>query len=142
MQDLLFAIYSGRFAPSSSEITEKSKPSSGRRIIALDLIRESTPVKDLRDVSKFLKEPLTPMGDSPDPPSRQIAPITPTSLPLLPPSTVKSLINHLPKASDLNAVIQSSQQEIIQNGNELLAAIRIVIIQINLYLIYNLIHLQ
>ena len=108
--------------------------------MALDPIRESTPVKDLRDVSKFLKEPLTPMEDSPDRPSRQIDPITPSSLPPLPLSAAKSLISNLPKASDLNAVIQSRQQEIIQNGNELLAAIRIVIIQINLYLNYKLIH--
>ena len=111
--------------------------------MALDPIRESTPVKDLRDVSKFLKEPLTPMEDSPDRPSRQINPVTPSSLPLLPPSTAKSLISHLPKASDLNVVIQSRQQEIIQNASELLAAIRIVIIQIlNLYLNYKLILLQ
>ena len=108
--------------------------------MALDPIRESTPVKDLRDVSKFLKEPLE---DSPDRPSHLIDPITPSSLPPLPPSTAKSLISHLPKASDLNAVIQSKQQEIIQNGNELLAAIRIVIIRIlNLYLNHKLIFLQ
>jgi hypothetical protein len=103
--------------------------------MALDPIRESTPVKDLRDVPKFLKEPLTLMEDSPDRPSRQNNPITPSGLPPLPPSTAKSLISHLPKASDLNAVFQSRQQDIIQNGNELLAAIRIVIIQIfDLYL--------
>jgi hypothetical protein len=46
-------------------------------------------------------------------------------LPSLPLSTAKSFISNLPKASELNAVIQSRQQEIIQNGNEFLAAIRI-----------------
>ena len=126
LPDPLFPVYSGRFAPSTSEIADKPKSSSGRRIVALDPIRESTPVKDLRDVSMFLKHPLTPMESSPS--SRQIDAITPSSLPPLPPSPspAKSLISHLPNASEIKAVVQSRQQEIIQNGNELLTAIRIV----------------
>jgi hypothetical protein len=121
---LLFTIYSERFAPSTSKIAEKPKSSSNRT--ALDPIRESTPVKDLRDVSMFLKDPLTPMGGSPNQSSRQIDAITPSSLPPLPLSPAEAFISHLPKASELKAVVQSRQQEIIKNGNELLATIRIV----------------
>lgn len=112
--------------------------------MALDPIRESTPAKDLRDVSRFLKEPLTPMEGSPDRPSRQIDVTTPSSLPPLPHSSpAKSLISHLPKASELKAVVQCRQQEIIQNGNELLVAIRIVnTLILNLHLNHQLIPLQ
>ena len=98
--------------------------------MALDPIRESTPVNDLHDVSKFLKDPLTPAESSSNRSSHQINLVTPSSLPLPAPSTVKSLISHLPKTSELKAVVQCKQQEIIQNGNDLLVAIRIVIIQI------------
>lgn len=111
--------------------------------MALDPIRESTPVNDLRDVSKFLKDPLTPMGSSSYRSSPQIDPITPSSLPPLPPSPAKSLISHLPKASELKAVVQCKQQEIIQKANEFLSATRIVTLLVpNLYLNHKLILLQ
>src|ERR1700678_2461982 len=106
------------YAESWFKIAEKPKSSSNRT--ALDPIRESTPVKDLRDVSMFLKDPLTPMGGSPNQSSRQIDAFTPSSLPPLPLSPAEAFISHLPKASELKAVVQSRQQEIIKNGNELL----------------------
>ncbi|KAF8162136.1 hypothetical protein BJ912DRAFT_1068971 [Pholiota molesta] len=57
-------------------------------------------------------------------------PTTPSSLPPLPPSApaspAKSIIEHLPKAAEVKSAVveQFKQQQILQNGNELLVALR------------------
>ncbi|KAF8154062.1 Rft protein-domain-containing protein [Crassisporium funariophilum] len=114
---------STRFAPSTSDIAEKPKSST----IRLDPIREreSTPNNDLRDVSMFLKRPFSPVESTPNQSQRHIDATTPSSLPPLPPSPTKSLIDHLPNAADMRAAVQQfKQQEVLQNGNELLMALR------------------
>ncbi|PPQ98649.1 hypothetical protein CVT24_004147 [Panaeolus cyanescens] len=121
---------STRFAPSipTTGAGDSAKPSSSVRR-PLDPIREGTPVKDLRDVSQFLKHPFSPVQDSPESSPRQAAqqaPATPSSLPPLPPSPAKSLIEHIPNAaSNVRAAVEHiKQQEVLQNGNELLIALR------------------
>ncbi|KAF9471930.1 hypothetical protein BDN70DRAFT_887571 [Pholiota conissans] len=123
---------SGRFALSAtSDPFEKPKSSSSRR--ALDAIKEdtATPSKDLRDVSMFLKNPLiSPAESTPVQSPRQslIDPTTPSSLPPLPPSApaspTKIIVDHLPNVADVRAAVESKQQQVLQNGNELLVALR------------------
>ncbi|KDR74156.1 hypothetical protein GALMADRAFT_212311 [Galerina marginata CBS 339.88] len=116
---------SSRFAPSEPTI-EKPRSSTGRRITALDPIREATPVKDLRDVSTFLKHPFSPLESTPNTSPRHGEPITPSSLPPLPPSPspAKSIVQHLPNTAEVRAAVQVKQQEVLQNGFELLIALR------------------
>jgi len=122
---LIQILSSGRFAPSSSESIDKPKSSSGRRVTALDPINE-TPTKDLRDVSTFLKRPSSPTTPSQQSP-RGLDAITPSSLPPLPPSPSKSVIDHLPKVAEVKAAVQQFQpQEVLQNGHKLLIALRTV----------------
>ncbi|CAA7261927.1 unnamed protein product [Cyclocybe aegerita] len=111
---------STRFAP------PEEKPKSSRRVAPLDPIKESTPVKDLRDVSTFLKHPISPFDSTPSQSPRQVAdPVTPSSLPPLPPSPVKSIIERLPNTTEVKAAVQQfKQQEILQHSNELLIAFR------------------
>ncbi|KIM41650.1 hypothetical protein M413DRAFT_27253 [Hebeloma cylindrosporum] len=117
------SIPSGRFAPSSESI-DKPRSSTGRRVTALDPINE-TPTKDLRDVSTFLKRPHSPVTSTPNQSPRGFDAITPSSLPPLPPSPSKSIIDHLPNAAEVKAAVQQFQpQEVLQNGNELLIALR------------------
>jgi hypothetical protein len=123
---LIQVSFSGRFAPSSSESMDKPRSSTGRRVTALDPINE-TPTKDLRDVSTFLKRPFSPITSTPNQSPRALDAITPSSLPPLPPSPSKSIIDHLPKVGDVKAAVQQFQpQEVLQNGNELLIALRTV----------------
>ncbi|KJA17153.1 hypothetical protein HYPSUDRAFT_46682 [Hypholoma sublateritium FD-334 SS-4] len=79
----------GRFAPDE-------KPRSARRsVTALDPVVEATPVRDMRDISVFLKHPFSP---APSPrPAVDLG--TPSSLPPLPPSPAKSIIAALPAAA-------------------------------------------
>jgi hypothetical protein len=94
--------------------------------MALDPIKE-TPTKDLRDVSTFLKRPFSPNDSTPNQSPRQLDAITPSSLPPFPPSPTKSIIDRFPKVAEVKAAVQQFQrQEVLQNGNELLIALRIV----------------
>ncbi|PPQ74525.1 hypothetical protein CVT26_007921 [Gymnopilus dilepis] len=122
---------SSRFAPVESTHDNKPRSSTGRsRVTALDPIREGTPVKDLRDVSSFLKQPLSPQDSNSTPANspRRDEPITPSSLPPLPPSAptsvVKKVVEQLPKPSEVKAAVEARQQEVLQNGYELLLALR------------------
>ncbi|KAF8966970.1 hypothetical protein BDZ97DRAFT_1806136 [Flammula alnicola] len=125
--NLLTQCLSGRFAPSGSDAQEKPRSSIGRRsTTSLDPIKETTPVKDLRDVSTFLKHPFSPLESTPNQSSRQVDVTTPSSLPPLPPSPAKSIVDNLPKAADVKAAVQQfRQQQVLQNGNELLIALRV-----------------
>ena len=98
--------------------TRAEKPRSSNRVAGLDPIRETTPVKD---VSSFLKQlPSTPQKS----PQQDIDLTTPSSLPPLPPSPAKSIIEHLP---DVRAVVQHiNTQELLPHGTEFLEATRTV----------------
>ncbi|KAH9477029.1 hypothetical protein JR316_0010945 [Psilocybe cubensis] len=120
---------SGRFAPSSStpDTIEKPRSSLGRasRVLPLDPIKEATPPKDLRDVSTFLKHPFSPAETTPAKSPRQIDLTTPSSLPPLPPSPAKSIIERLPKASEVKATLETKQEEALQNGYEMITSLRL-----------------
>ncbi|KAF9005258.1 hypothetical protein BDQ17DRAFT_1424386 [Cyathus striatus] len=112
-----------RNTPTVADLQAQEKPrySSARRVPSLDPVRESTPVKDLRDVSTFLKHPFSPLDSTPGGESHHAVeadgevPPTPSSLPPLPPSPAKSLVERLPQAADVSAVVEQfkSRQEII-----------------------------
>jgi hypothetical protein len=95
-----------RFAPpvSDSALAEEtsrinsnaSRPS--RRVTALDPVRESTPNGDMRDVSTMLKPPSTPHESTPATTTREHPlstrqPATPSRLPPLPDSPMKSVLD-------------------------------------------------
>lgn len=103
---------------------KNSKSPTGRRVTALDPVRESTPVNDLRDVSMYLKQPVSPIDSTPphSPPQRQL--ITPSSLPALPPSPSGSLIEHGPTSSVVNVIGQPIQHDLVQSSRESLALLR------------------
>ncbi|KAF9451312.1 hypothetical protein P691DRAFT_757363 [Macrolepiota fuliginosa MF-IS2] len=102
-----------------------------RRPVVLDPVQEATPAKDLRDVSAYLKHPISPVASTPDhSPRRSEDAPTPSSLPPLPPSSpapvspVKVLIDNL-KAPDVAAVVENiKQHDIRQTVHESLVALR------------------
>ncbi|KAF8894999.1 Rft protein-domain-containing protein [Gymnopilus junonius] len=114
--------------PHPRYFSDKPRSSTGRRITALDPIREATPVKDLRDVSTFLKQPISPQDSTPAQSPRRAEPLTPSSLPPLPPSAptsvVKQVVEQLPKPAAVKAAVGARQQEVLQNGYELLVSLR------------------
>jgi hypothetical protein len=95
-----------------SDVADKPRSSGRRSIITLDPITEITPTKDLRDVSTFLKHPLSPENDE--------------SITSPPPSPAKSLIERLQDVPVQSVVQQLRGQEILQNGNELVVSLRSV----------------
>jgi hypothetical protein len=101
--------------------SDAAEKPSGRRSFTLDAITEITPSKDLRDVSTFLKYPLSP-GNS----ASNQSPLADASLVPLPPSPAKSLIEHLPHVPVQSVVRQFREQEILQRGNELVISLRSV----------------
>ena len=131
---------STRFAPPTGP---DLKPSSGkssavavsRRVTALDPIRESTPVADLHDVSTFLKNPFSPADDSSStnhgsPSSqRELGLVTPSSLPPLPPSPSRSILEHISRRPDVDVIVETLRRKeeiVLQNGNEMFVAFRAV----------------
>ncbi|KAF8064105.1 Rft protein-domain-containing protein [Lyophyllum atratum] len=110
----------------SASITETAKPSSrGRRVVALDPVRESTPNNDLRDVSMFLKHPASPFESTPNQSPLQDVVITPSSLPPLPPSPAKSLMEHIPAPPDVDVLAAKiKDNELLRNSMEMLERFR------------------
>ena len=105
----------------SSRLALGEKPqSSGRHYIALEPISESTPAKDLRNVSTFLKQPLSPEDYAPN----QFPASAPSPVPL--PSPAKSLIEHLQSAPVQSVVRQFREKEILESGNEIIVSLRCV----------------
>ncbi|KAF9460475.1 hypothetical protein BDZ94DRAFT_1265994 [Collybia nuda] len=118
---------SSRFAPPEPpSLKPNSRRSSlGRRITALDPVRESTPVSDLRDVSMFLKRPTSPITSTPNQSPRQFDDTTPSSLPPLPPSPSASLIEHIRVSPSTNVITeQIKQSDMLQNSRETLIRVR------------------
>jgi hypothetical protein len=129
--------HSTRFAPpSSSEHKESPSKTSavalGRRVTALDPVRESTPVADLRDVSTFLKNPFSPANDSNhgSPSSqRELGLVTPSSLPPLPPSPSRSILEHISRHPDVDVLVETlrrKEEVVLRGGNEMFIAFRAV----------------
>ncbi|KXN85804.1 hypothetical protein AN958_10811 [Leucoagaricus sp. SymC.cos] len=111
--------------------TEPKPPSRvGRRSGPLEPVPEATPPKDLREVSAFLKHPISPVESTPvkSPRAAEVVP-TPSSLPPLPPSPspvaaspAKSIIQ---KTADVAAKVQEIKpHDIIQGGQESLLNLR------------------
>ncbi|KAG6855617.1 hypothetical protein H0H87_000252 [Tephrocybe sp. NHM501043] len=117
--------------PQIPTVQSLPKPNSrGRRVIPLEPVRESTPVNDLRDVSMFLKNPLSPFENTPQQSPRQAIDITPSSLPPLPESPTKtspakSIIEHLATSKDVQVLkTKIKDTELLQNSLEVLEQIR------------------
>lgn len=107
--------------------TTSSKSPFGRRVTALDPVRESTPVTDLRDVSMYLKHPLSPTNSTPNQSPRPIDVTTPSSLPPLPPSPVGSSAEQAPNMLTVNVTIpQIPRHDIILRSREHLSDVRTV----------------
>jgi hypothetical protein len=115
--------------------TASEKPRSSNRIAALDSIRETTPVKDLPSPAES-KDPSPTPYTSPRIAHKADAsvPPTPSSLPPLPESPIKSIVQAIPKPNDVIAavsavqrrVVQQTQREILPHGTELVEATRAV----------------
>ncbi|RDB23509.1 hypothetical protein Hypma_009237 [Hypsizygus marmoreus] len=114
----------------SSRTAETGKPASSsrslsRRVIALEAVRESTPNGDLRDVSIYLKQPISPIDSTPDQSPRQVIPTTPSSLPPLPPSPSKSLIEHITQPPAVDVISKRLREnEMLQEGMKMWVSIR------------------
>lgn len=107
--------------------TASGKSPFGRRVTALDPVRESTPVTDLRDVSMYLKHPISPIQSTPNQSPRPVDVTTPSSLPPLPPSPFRSSAEQAPEIPAVNVPIpQISRRDIIQGSREHLADLRTV----------------
>jgi hypothetical protein len=91
---------SNRFAPDDEPLGRVKS-----RVSAMEVITETTPAKDARDVSKVLKS--STIFDSPVREKALVTiPTTPSSLPPLPPSPERSILSRIPQPS---ALIQSVQ---------------------------------
>lgn len=118
---------SSRLVPTETTAmkTTSSKSPFGRRVTALDPVRESTPVTDLRDVSMYLKHPLSPTNSTPNQSPRPIDVTTPSSLPPLPPSPVGSSAEQAPNMLTVNVAIpQIPRHDIILRSREHLSDVR------------------
>ena len=95
-----------------------------RRPNALDPIRESIHTKDL-DASTSLEHPLSP-AKSPSHRTARHVDIIKSQI-TLSQSPSKSLIERIPKAPEVEAIVrQFRPQDVLQNGNELLISLRLV----------------
>ncbi|KAG6853216.1 hypothetical protein C0991_006119 [Blastosporella zonata] len=118
--------------PQIPSVQSLPKPNSRGRRVASSLypVRESTPVNDLRDVSMFLKNPVSPFDDTSEQSPRQAIVSTPSSLPPLPLSPVKtspskSIIEHLPTSKDVEVLAnQIKEHELLRNSVEMLEQFR------------------
>lgn len=112
-------------SPRSTSTDAAKPPSRARRVTALEPVRESTPNNELRDVSMFLKNPISPFDSTPDQSPRQAIADTPSSLPPLPPSPVKSMIEYIsvpPQVEALAAEIK--KRDLVQEGVDALHSLR------------------
>ncbi|KAG6809833.1 hypothetical protein H0H92_014587 [Tricholoma furcatifolium] len=116
--------------PQPLPATSIGKPSSrGRRSGLLDPVRESTPVNDLRDVSMFLKNPTSPAEDveisTPEQSPKRAVAITPSSLPALPLSAAKSVVERLASSKDVEILTAKiKENEVLQHSVEMLERCR------------------
>ncbi|GLB44125.1 hypothetical protein LshimejAT787_1600550 [Lyophyllum shimeji] len=112
----------------SARVADTGKPPSsrGRRVTALDPVRETTPHEEARDVSMYLKHPISPFDATPDQSPRQaVAVTTPSSLPPLPPSPPKSFVERMPKPPDVEALTAKiKENELMRNSMEMLDRFR------------------
>ncbi|KAF5352949.1 hypothetical protein D9758_007894 [Tetrapyrgos nigripes] len=114
-----------------------------RQHMLLEPVAESTPVKDMRDVSFFLKNPQTPDDEDdvetyvePLSSARRVpSPGTPSSLPPLPPSVEtsmvvdRSIIDHIPRPPSLRMqeIVQAmkrKEEAVMQSSQEMLISTR------------------
>jgi len=118
---------STRLAPTTGTKAISNQSPFGRRVTTLDPVRESTPVKDLRDVSMYLKHTISPINSTPNQSPRTIDVTTSSSLPPLPPSPSRSSIEQPPKMSAVNVTMPPiPRHDIIQSSREHLADVRAV----------------
>jgi hypothetical protein len=121
--------FSSRIVPTETTTmkTTNGKSPFSRRVTALDPVRELTPVTDLRDVSMYLKHPISPINSTPNQSPRPIDVTTPSSLPPLPPSPIRSSAEQTSKVSTMNVAIHPlPRHDIIQSSKEHLADVRTV----------------
>ncbi len=128
-------------APDSSAPSEPKPSSRAGRRTALEPVPEATPAKDLRDVSAYLKHPISPVESTPNKSPRRAevpaSPISASSLPPLPPSPAsptKSLIETVKTAADASAIVQNVKQyDVRRTIQESLVALRAVCLEFIIY---------
>jgi len=128
---------SSRFAPGPAESSSDEKQSppplnrahfnAARRVKALDPIREITLDNDLRRVSPVLKRPLSPNAPSTangSPTRRQLG--TPSSLPPLPPSPSRSILEIVPRTNvdDIVNLVKRNEETVLRSGGDMLWNLR------------------
>jgi hypothetical protein len=123
VSDLVFSSRLGERETASEKPLSAKSSLLGRRVIALDPVRESTPVNDLRDVSTYLKRPVSPVTSTPNRSPRQPHAITPSSLPPLPPSPSKSLAVLSPNPQSVT-VLPTYSHDLLQTVRECLVLLR------------------
>ncbi|KLO18695.1 hypothetical protein SCHPADRAFT_106784 [Schizopora paradoxa] len=90
---------------SSITSTTSQRPASTRGSLAAIRERDSTPVAEMRDVSMMLpKEPISPSSMSPSPTKSKV--LSPSSLPPLPPSPAKSILEDAMAQPEVQAVVE------------------------------------
>ncbi|KAG5646158.1 hypothetical protein DXG03_004211 [Asterophora parasitica] len=113
-------------APRSS--TEGKPTSRGRRGTALERVREFSPDDDRRDVSMFLKNNNSPAPSESTPhhsPQRDVATTTPSSLPPLPFSPIKSFIERITVPHGVDAITSKiTEKELLHNSVEMVESFK------------------
>lgn len=151
---ILIPACSSRFAPSAdaSDIKQSASKASlvTRHVATIEPIREQTPQKDMRDVSMFLKNPISPIFTPTHSPGQQPMTSTPSSLPPLPPSPDRSMIEHFTGPPDVGQIVQTFRQHehaAVRGGSDMFVQFRTVrllssLLYDTLLLIKILVHLR